>query len=62
LGVLYYAGLTGAAALMGYHFRLIRSRDRDGCFKAFNQNNWVGAAIFAGMFADFAARQGLPWA
>jgi 4-hydroxybenzoate polyprenyltransferase len=61
LGVLYYAGLTGAAALMGYHFRLIRSRDRDGCFKAFNQNNWVGAAIFAGMFADFAARQGLPW-
>jgi 4-hydroxybenzoate polyprenyltransferase len=62
MGVLYYAGLTGAAALMGYHFRLIRSRDRDGCFKAFNQNNWVGAAIFAGMFADFAARQGLPWA
>jgi len=62
MGVLYYAGLIGAAALMGYHYRLIRSRDRDGCFKAFNQNNWVGAAIFAGMFADFAARQGLPWA
>jgi len=62
MGALYYAGLIGAAALMGYHYRLIRSRDRDSCFKAFNQNNWVGAAIFAGMFADFAARAGLPWA
>ena len=62
MGVLYYAGLAGAAALMGYHYRLIRGRDRDGCFKAFNQNNWVGAAIFAGMFADFALKRGLPWA
>jgi 4-hydroxybenzoate polyprenyltransferase len=62
MGVLYYAGLTGAAALMGYHYRLIRGRDRDGCFKAFNQNNWVGAAIFFGMFADFAVQRGLPWA
>jgi len=41
---------------------LIRDRDRDSCFKAFNQNNWVGAVIFAGMFADFAARAGLQWA
>ena len=62
MGVLYYVGLIGAAALMGYHYRLIRGRDRDSCFKAFNQNNWVGAAIFAGMFADFAVRAGLPWA
>ena len=62
MGALYYAGLIGAAALMGYHYRLIRDRDQDSCFKAFNQNNWVGAVIFAGMFADFAARAGLPWA
>jgi 4-hydroxybenzoate polyprenyltransferase len=62
MGALYYAGLIGAAALMGYHYRLIRDRDGDSCFKAFNQNNWVGAVIFAGMFADFAARAGLPWA
>ena len=56
MGALYYAGLAGAAALMGYHYRLIRGRDRDGCFKAFNQNNWVGAAIFVGIFTDFAVR------
>jgi 4-hydroxybenzoate polyprenyltransferase len=47
--------------LAAYHYRLIRSRDRAGCFKAFNHNNWVGAAIFAGLFVDFALRRGIPW-
>ncbi len=61
LGVAYYLGLAGAAALMAYHYRLIRGRDRDACFKAFNQNNWVGAAVFVGLFADFAMRRGIPW-
>jgi 4-hydroxybenzoate polyprenyltransferase len=44
-----------------YHFHLIRGRDREGCFKAFNHNNWVGGVVFAGICADFAARRGLPW-
>jgi len=61
LGLVYYLGLVGAAGLMVYHYRLIRGRGREGCFKAFNHNNWVGAAIFAGIFADFAIRQGIPW-
>jgi len=61
LGPLYYVGLAGAAGLMAYHYGLIRGRDREGCFKAFNHNNWVGGAVFAGIFADFALRQGLPW-
>jgi len=56
LGVAYYAGLALAAGMMGYHYRLIRGRDREGCFKAFNHNNWVGAAIFAGICADYALR------
>ena len=60
LGVLYYAGLVVAATLMIYHYRLIRGRDRDACFMAFNHNNWVGAVIFAGMFTDFAVRRGIP--
>ncbi len=59
LGVAYYLGLVGAAACMAYHYRLIRGRDREPCFKAFNHNNWVGAVIFAGMFADFAIRYGI---
>jgi len=61
LGPAYYLGLAGAAGLMAYHYRLIRGRDREACFRAFNHNNWVGGAVFAGIFADFALRQGLPW-
>jgi len=61
LGVAYYLGLAGAAGLMGYHYRLIRGRGREACFRAFNHNNWVGGVIFAGIFADFATRHGIPW-
>ncbi len=45
----FHASLVLAAALMLYHWRLIRARGREGCFKAFRHNNWVGAAIFAGI-------------
>jgi len=50
----YYAGLAAAAAMMLYHWRLIRTRSREACFKAFRHNNWVGAAIFAGIVAGYA--------
>ncbi len=56
LGWTYYAGLAAAAALMAYHFRLIRERSREACFKAFRQNNWIGAAIFAGIAAHYGLR------
>ena len=49
----YYAGLGLAGAMMIYHWRLIRDRSRDGCFRAFRHNNWVGGAIFAGIVAAF---------
>ena len=52
----YYAGLALAAGFMGYHFLLIRDRSREGCFRAFRHNNWVGGAVFGGIFADFALR------
>ena len=55
----YYIGLAMAAVLMGYHYRLIRTRTREGCFRAFLHNNWVGAAIFAGIVLSFPIR--LPW-
>jgi 4-hydroxybenzoate polyprenyltransferase len=45
----YYAGLGLAGAMMIYHWRLIRDRSREGCFRAFRHNNWVGGAIFAGI-------------
>lgn len=56
IGWPYYAGLAVAAGLMGYHFRLIRERSREGCFRAFRHNNWVGAAVFGGIAAAYALR------
>jgi 4-hydroxybenzoate polyprenyltransferase len=49
----YFIGLAVAAAVAGYHFTLIRDRERAGCFKAFRHNNWFGAAVFAGIAADY---------
>jgi 4-hydroxybenzoate polyprenyltransferase len=57
-GVLYFAGLAAAAALAGYHYTLIHSRSREGCFAAFRHNKWFGAAIFAGIVAELNLR---PW-
>ena len=53
LGAAYFAGLAVAAVMMGYHWFLIRARSRDRCFRAFMHNNWVGAAIFAGIVFSY---------
>jgi 4-hydroxybenzoate polyprenyltransferase len=53
LGWPYFAGLALAGTMMLYHWRLIRGRGREGCFRAFLHNNWVGAAIFAGIVLSY---------
>ena len=53
MGLIYYLGLAAALGLMLYQFTLIRGRDRQLCFKAFLHNNWVGAAVFAGIALDY---------
>ena len=55
-GVAYGAGLAAAGALALWHYTLIRDRSREGCFKAFRLNHWVGFAVFAGVVADHALR------
>jgi len=52
-GMLYYLGLAVAAGLAVYQQRLIRKRTRAGCFKAFLNNSWFGAAVFAGLVLDY---------
>lgn len=48
----YYAGLAAAGVIALYHYSLIRERSREGAFRAFRHNNWMGFAIFLGvMFA-----------
>ena len=52
LGSAYFAGLAVAAAQALWHLALIRDRSRDGCFKAFRLNHWLGCAVFAGVALD----------
>ena len=56
LGLGFYAGVAAAAAQALWHYTLIRQRSRDGCFKAFRSNHWLGFALFAGTAVDFALR------
>jgi 4-hydroxybenzoate polyprenyltransferase len=46
---LLLAGLAAAALQAAWHFWLIKDRSRDGCFKAFRLNHWVGFAAFVGV-------------
>ena len=46
LGKGFAAGMVIATIIAGYHWTLIRTREREGCFAAFRHNNWLGAAIF----------------
>jgi len=56
LGRLFLAGIAVAAAQAMWHFALIRERSREGCFKAFRLNHWVGFAVFAGVALDLSLR------
>ena len=60
LGWYYYGSLVIAALLALYQQGLIRYREREGCFRAFLNNNWFGAVIFVGLLLDylFAAKTG----
>jgi 4-hydroxybenzoate polyprenyltransferase len=52
----YFAGVLVAAALACWHYTLIRGRTREGCFRAFRVNHWLGFAVFAGVVAQLALR------
>ena len=45
----YFAGLVVAAGIAGWHFTLIRTRSREGCFRAFRLNHWIGFVVFVGV-------------
>ena len=52
LGLGWWMGLIAAGLIAIYHYGLIKHRSREGCFKAFNHNNWFGAAVFCGLPLD----------
>ncbi len=59
LGISYYSAIVISAGFFVYQQHLIRQRDRDLCFKAFLNNNWVGAIIFVGIALDYMLDNGL---
>lgn len=53
LGIFYFLGIVAAAGLSAYQQFLIHDRSPDGCFKAFLNNHWLGAVIFAGLVLHY---------
>ena len=56
LGTVFLLGIAAAAAQAVWHYALIRTRTRDGCFKAFRLNHWLGFAVFVGVALDLGLR------
>ena len=50
----WFTGVAVAASLFAWQQYRVTDRDRDACFKAFLNNNWVGVAIWVGLLTDYA--------
>ncbi|MEQ8207718.1 MAG: 4-hydroxybenzoate octaprenyltransferase [Woeseia sp.] len=60
LGPWYFASLVIAALMMAWHQWLARERDRDGCFKAFLHNHYIGMVVFIGIVLNYTFETPLP--
>jgi 4-hydroxybenzoate polyprenyltransferase len=45
----WYAALAVAFGQVLWHYWLIKDRSREGCFKAFRVNHWLGLTLFVGV-------------
>jgi 4-hydroxybenzoate polyprenyltransferase len=50
----WYLAVSIAAVLFARQIASIRGRDREACFRAFLNNNWVGMVLFSGLLGHFA--------
>ncbi|MBV5297874.1 MAG: 4-hydroxybenzoate octaprenyltransferase [Rhodoferax sp.] len=55
-GAIFMVAIGLACGQVLWHYTLIRGRQRDGCFKAFRLNHWLGLTLFAGIAASYATR------
>ena len=53
MGTPYYVAVAVAAGLFAWQQYLIRNRDRQACFRAFLNNNWVGLVLLMGIIAHY---------
>ena len=50
----WWLGVAAALAQVAWHAALIKDRTREGCFKAFRANHWVGFSLFGGVVLGLA--------
>lgn len=56
LSAMFYIAVVLALAQVVWHYTLIRTRSRAGCFKAFRLNHWLGFTLFAGIAASYSLK------
>ncbi|HQS61093.1 MAG TPA: 4-hydroxybenzoate octaprenyltransferase [Polynucleobacter sp.] len=54
LGDWHWLGWVLALACALYHLKLVSTRKREDCFKAFRHNNWLGGFLFLGIVLGLA--------
>lgn len=52
-GIYFYLGILAAAGFSVYQQYLLKDREKNACFQAFLNNNWVGMSIFVGILLDY---------
>ena len=57
-GAWYHAGLAAGALFFIYQLWLIRARGREGCFRAFLNNNYFGMSVFIGLALEYQFARG----
>ncbi len=55
-GALFTMAFALAFGHVAWHYTLIRSRSREGCFKAFRLNHWLGFTLFVGIAGSYAVQ------
>ena len=53
LGAIFYIAIAAALVQVAWHWWLIRTRTREGCFRAFRMNHWVGFTLFVGIAGSY---------
>jgi 4-hydroxybenzoate polyprenyltransferase len=53
---IFFIAIVITAGQVLWHYRLIRNREREGCFAAFRANHWLGFTLFAGLVLGHALR------
>lgn len=53
LGAAFYVSILVAGGLFAYQQKLIAGREREACFRAFMNNNYVGLALFIGLVFSY---------